>query len=43
MSTILNVRDHLEAVHSISLINVYLDLENPRGVGILGGGVQKGY
>ncbi len=25
--------DHLEAVHSVFLIDVYLDLENPRGSG----------
>ncbi len=31
------------AVHSVSLINVYLDLESPGGAAILGGGVQKGY
>jgi hypothetical protein len=31
------------AVHSVILIDVYLDLERPRGVGILGGGEWKGY
>jgi hypothetical protein len=28
-----SVWDHLEAVHSVSLINVYLDLGNPGGSG----------
>jgi hypothetical protein len=31
------------AVHSVFLMDVYLDLENPRGVRILGRGEQKGY
>ncbi len=31
------------AVHSVFLIDVYLDLENPGGSGFSGGGEQKGY
>ncbi len=36
------MRDLLDLVHNVILINVYLDLE-PRGVGILGKGEFMGY
>ncbi len=38
MSTVSSVRELVGWVRNVVLMNVYLDLENPGGVGILGKG-----